>query len=108
MGTYGRERVGDRGRNVVTREFNEHFFQLKSLHSVHYEAAEAAAEAAEAATAACFNGKSPPLGPPLTLPPAEKSNCGLKWNERRRREGRKKNLHFLNFFRASGEIPRSG
>ena len=56
--------LGDRGRNVVTREFNEHFFQLKSLHSVHYEAAEAAAEAAEAATAACFNGKSPPLGPP--------------------------------------------
>ena len=69
LGVEERERERGLGlRNVVTREFNEHFFQLKSLHSVHYEAAAAEAEAEHASME--------------STPPAEKSNCGLEWNER--------------------------
>ena len=30
-----------------------------------------------------------------SLPPAEKSNCGLKWNEREKRERKKKICIFL-------------
>ncbi len=72
---------------MLSPNFNEHFFQLKSLHSVHYEAAVV---------------PSPPRGmvqwkplAPLFFPfslgerrrrrRAEKSNCGREWNEETRR-----------------------
>jgi hypothetical protein len=90
-----REREREK-REMLSPNFNEHFFQLKSLHSVHYEAAvvapvsssyyyyysrmlqwKALSSPDSAAAAGGEGGK-------------KKSNCGLEWNEREREEERER------------------